>query len=129
MLENFDLLLDISKYHSSLSSILYNICGQNIYISLRINEEQIKQVLEHSSGFEPNYLHLLQDFMKPQGKLIKRNQDIIMRLVMDNRQLYVPFTTAEELLQCDKMDYCLELIELLSICGHGENSFGQSVSD
>ncbi|CAO3631734.1 unnamed protein product [Cunninghamella blakesleeana] len=126
VLENFDLLLDISKYHSSLSSILYNICGQNVYISLRINEEQIKHVLEHSSGFEPNYLHLLQDFMKPQGKLIKRNQDIIMRLVMDNRQLYVPFTTVEELLQCDKMDYCLELIELLSICGHGENSFGQS---
>jgi hypothetical protein len=28
----------------------------------------------------------------------------------------------------DSLDYCLELIELLSICGHGENTFGQSVS-
>ncbi|ORZ24144.1 hypothetical protein BCR42DRAFT_402338 [Absidia repens] len=126
LLENFDLLIDITGYHTSLSYALYGICGQNLYISIRVSEEQTKRILELSDGKEASYLRLLHDFMKPHGKLIKRNQDMIMRLIMNNRQLYVPFATIEELVHTDSLEYCLELVELLSICGHGENTFGQS---
>ncbi|KAF7730560.1 hypothetical protein EC973_001941 [Apophysomyces ossiformis] len=126
VLENIDLLIDISGYHPTLAEGFYGICGNNLHISVRVREEQIKRVLEQSKGFQGEYLHLLHDFMKAQGKLIKKHQDCVMRLIMDNRKLYVPFETPQELIDTEHMDYCVQLIELLSVCGQGENTFGQS---
>ncbi|KAG0179979.1 hypothetical protein DFQ29_001424 [Apophysomyces sp. BC1021] len=126
VLENIDLLIDISGYHPTLAESFYGICGNNLHISVRVREEQIKRVLEQSKGHQGEYLYLLHDFMKAQGKLIKKHQDCVMRLIMDNRKLYVPFETPQELVATEHMDYCVQLIELLAVCGQGENTFGQS---
>ncbi|KAI8071483.1 hypothetical protein BC940DRAFT_345102 [Gongronella butleri] len=126
IMEHLDALIDASSHDKSLSSLLNVICGNNLYISLRMNEHYIERILELSRGQDVDYLRLLQSFMKVNGKLIKRNQDTIMRIIMDNRRLYVPFASIDDLLKTDRLDYCLELIELLSICGHGENTYGQS---
>ncbi|ORX46527.1 hypothetical protein DM01DRAFT_321913 [Hesseltinella vesiculosa] len=126
ILQHLDLLIDASSHDASLSSLLNVICGSSLYISLRISEAHIKRILELSQGLDVHYLRLLQSFMKVNDKLIKRNQDTIMRIIMDDRQLYVPFNNIDDLLKTDRLDYCLELIELLSICGHGENTYGQS---
>ena len=117
----------MSAYHPKLALGVYNICKNNLHISLRVREEHIRCILELSNGKHGEYLHLLLDFMKVGGKLIKKNQNTILRLMMDNQSLYVPFNTANELIVSTRMDYCIQLIELLAVCGQGENAFGQSV--
>ncbi|KAI7861289.1 inositol 1,4,5-trisphosphate/ryanodine receptor-domain-containing protein [Spinellus fusiger] len=126
VLRNIDLLIDASGFHPMLAKRLYSLCGNNLFISIRVREEHIKHMLEQSKGHQSEYLRILHDFMKAQGKLIKKHQDCTMRLIMDSRQLYVPFETPQELISSKHMDYCIELIELLSVCGQGDNSFGQS---
>ncbi|KAL0092132.1 IP3 receptor [Phycomyces blakesleeanus] len=126
VLKNIDLLIDASGFHPMLAKSLYKLCGNNLFISVRVREEHIKHMLEESQGHQSEYLRILHDFMKAQGKLIKKHQDCTMRLIMENRTLYVPFNTPQDLISSEHIDYCVELIELLSVCGQGDNSFGQS---
>lgn len=130
MLSNVDLLLDIGGMHPTLAQSLYNIFGNNLYISIRIKERHIKRILEQSHGVQSEYLHLLNALIKAQGKLLKKHQDCVMRLVMDNRDYYVPFKSPDELVSSKQyIDYYVALVDLLAVCGQGDNAFGQSVSD
>ena len=129
MLENIDLLIDVTAFSPILAATLLPICRNNLHISIRIREEHLGRILELSRGFQSEYLHLLVGFMKAQGKLLKKHQDGVMRLIMDNRHLYVPFESYMDLTIIDRMDYCVALLDLLAICGQGGNTFGQSVSE
>lgn len=52
-----------------------------------------------------------------------------MRLIMDNREFYVPFKSPSELVASKQYnDYYVALVDLLAVCGQGDNAFGQSVS-
>ncbi|KAI9249172.1 hypothetical protein BDA99DRAFT_575816 [Phascolomyces articulosus] len=126
VLENIDLLIDVTAFGPVLAATLLPICHNNLHISIRIREEQLKRILELSRGFHSEYLHLLIGFMKAQGKLLKKHQDGVMRLIMDNRHLYVPFESHMDLTAIDRMDYCVALLDLLAVCGQGGNTFGQS---
>ncbi|KAI8393697.1 uncharacterized protein BYT42DRAFT_609468 [Radiomyces spectabilis] len=126
ILQNLDLLIDICAHDPTLAVSLYGLCRNNLHVSVRMREEQIKRILELSKGYHGEYLHLLHDAMKARGKLIKRNQDCVMRLMMDRRSLYVPFDTVYDLTKSKHLDYCIALIELLAVCGQGDNTYGQS---
>ncbi|KAI9493708.1 hypothetical protein BDB00DRAFT_822221 [Zychaea mexicana] len=126
VLENIDLLIDVSAFSPILAATLYPICQNNLHISIRIREEHLQRILELSRGFQKEYFYLLVGFMKAQGKLLKKHQDCVMRFIMENRQLYVPFESHIDLKATDRMDYCISLMDLLAVCGQGGNTFGQS---
>lgn len=122
-----DVLIDIGECHPTLASALIPICGNNLHISLRVDEAHIQRILELARGYQGEYLQLLRVFVKAQGKLLKKHQDCIVRCIMDKREIYVPFETAEDMLTFGQADYCAALLELLSVCGQNDNTFAQSV--
>ncbi|KAI9318767.1 hypothetical protein BX666DRAFT_2026190 [Dichotomocladium elegans] len=126
VLDNVDLLIDICGIHPSIADSLFGLFDDNLHVSIRIHEKHIKRVLVFSRGIHHEYLHLLALFTKAQGKLLKKNQDIVMRLIMDDRRIYVPFSSPADLVTTKHMKYALALLDLLSICGQGDNAFGQS---
>lgn len=101
---------------------------------MHIKEEHIIRIINTSEGAHADYLLVLHDLLKTQGKLIKKNQDIVMRFIMENRTDYIPFNNTTSMLDTlrtmneDQISYCSQLISILAICGQGENTFGQSVS-
>lgn len=130
VLDNIDLLIDIGGYHPRLAVALSKICANNLHVSLRIREEHIKRILEQSKGLHGEYLRLLHGFVKAQGKLLKKHQDSVMKFMMDERALYIPFDTPAAIMTGpeNRLDYGIALLELLAVCGQGDNTFVQSVS-
>lgn len=100
---------------------------------MNIKERHIIRIISTSEGYQGEYLLALQHLLKPQGKLIKKNQDVVMRYIMENRDEYIPFNNKRTMDNLRGMDedttsYFVNLINILAICGQGENTFGQSVS-
>ncbi|GAN04326.1 conserved hypothetical protein [Mucor ambiguus] len=126
VLSNMDLLISLTELSPKIAVTFARLCSNNLYLSIHIKEGHIIRLLETSEGHQGEYLLVLHDLMKTQGKFIKRNQDIVMRFFMDHRQDYVPFDSVEKLKSMHNSDYCINLISILAICGQGENTFGQS---
>jgi hypothetical protein len=126
VLANMDLLIDLIQLSPKLAIVFAQLCSNNIYLSMHIKEEHLMRIIETSEGYQGAYLIALCHLLKPQGKLIKKNQDSVMRFIMDHRQEYVPFATVTDLKGMHDSNYCIHLIEVLSLCGEGENAFGQS---
>lgn len=127
-----NLLIDITLLSSKLALVFSHLFSNNLYISMNIKEEHIIRIVSTSEGYQGDYLLVLHDLLRTQGKLIKKNQDIVMRFIMENRNDYIPFNNTRMMESLRKMDddateYCINLISILAICGQGENTFGQSV--
>lgn len=126
VLSNMDLLIDLTLLSPKLAIVFAQICNNNVYLSMHIKEEHLVRIIETSDGYQGEYLIVLFHLLKPQGKLVKKNQDCVMRFIMDHRQEYVPFENATGLKKMHDSNYCIHLIDLLGVCGQGENTFGQS---
>lgn len=132
MLQNIDLLIDVTLLSSKLAIVFAGLFSNNLFISRHIKEEHIIRIISTSEGYQGEYLLVLQNILKTQGKLIKKNQDIVMRYIMENRNEYIPFDnkrTMENIrdMNDDAINYYINLISVLAICGQSENTFGQSV--
>jgi hypothetical protein len=126
VLTNMDLLIDLTQLSPKLAIVFAQLCSNNLYLSMHIKEEHLMRIIETSEGYQGTYLIVLVDLLKPQGKLVKKNQDSVMRFIMDHRHEYVPFENVMGLKKMHDSDYCIHLIEVLAMCGQGENTFGQS---
>lgn len=123
VLSNMDLLIDLTELSPKIAPIFARLCSNNLYLSVHIKEEHIIRIIQTSEGHAGEYLAALHDLLKTQGKFIKKNQDVVMRYIMDHRREYVPFDDIHALK--DTSTYCINLISILAICGQGENTFGQ----
>lgn len=126
VLSNMDLLIDLTELSPKIAATFANLCSNNLYLSVHIKEEHLIRLLQTSEGHQGEYLLVFHDFMKTQGKFIKKNQDKVMHFVMDHRQDYVPFDSVTKLKSMHDSKYCINLISILAECGQGENTFGQS---
>lgn len=127
-----DLLINLSLLSPKIAHTFAQLCSNNLYISTHIKEEHLIRIISSSEGYQGDYLLILHDLLKTQGKLIKQNQDIVMRFMMENSSEYIPFSNTNMMERLKGMDeesnnYYTNLISVLAICGQGENTFGQSV--
>ncbi|KAI8365871.1 hypothetical protein EDC96DRAFT_509091 [Choanephora cucurbitarum] len=126
VLNHMDLLIELIQLSPLIAEIFALLCSSNSYISTHIKEEHITRIITASEGHQGEHLLVLHDLLYAQGKLVKRNQDIVMRFFMDHRHEFMPFDNAESLVHMHNSDYCINLISILATCGQGENMFGQS---
>jgi hypothetical protein len=112
-----------------LAVSLCHLCANNLLISKEIREKHITRILRISEGFYADFLLVLQEWMKAQGKVVRRNQDSVMRFLMNNRSTYIPFDRVDDLKLSTRLDYCVQLIGMVAVCAQGENRFGQSVRE
>lgn len=91
-----------------------------------MREHHLQRILELSESRHAKYLRLLHELVKASGKLVKRNQDIIVRLLVEHQGLYI--VNGKDLSTPAKLEYYAEMIDLLAVCTEGENQIAQSVS-
>ncbi|RCI00637.1 hypothetical protein CU098_000902, partial [Rhizopus stolonifer] len=126
VLTHINLLIELTQLSPVVAEMFARLCANNLYLSTHMKEEHIIRIITTSEGYQGEYLLVLHDLLKTQGKSIKRNQDIVMRFIINNRQEYIPFDNMESLKKLHTSNYCIHLISILGTCGQGENSFGQS---
>ncbi|KAI8609186.1 hypothetical protein BC830DRAFT_1233514 [Chytriomyces sp. MP71] len=96
--EQFDLLLDSTNPQLSGATnetcfacvrILGRLLSQSADICQKLSDHHVLQILELSRGTRWEYLQLLKCLIKVNGKILKRNQSIIMKQLLENRKLYL----------------------------------------
>ncbi|KAJ3330189.1 hypothetical protein HDU76_006242, partial [Blyttiomyces sp. JEL0837] len=111
---NFDLLLEAT--HPGRSGAdpvitktcvmhLGNLLHQNVNLCMHMSEDQLRRILQMSGGKRPEYLELLRKIIKPEGKILKRNQNIVVKLILERRKTTV---NVEPLLKLFKVDHGIE---------------------
>ncbi|KAJ3106266.1 hypothetical protein HDU97_006717 [Phlyctochytrium planicorne] len=97
--KEFDLLLDATHplrggSDPGVSELCVNYLGgilnQNVNICMQISESQIQRILYLSGGRRPEYIRLLKSVVKSERKIIKRNQGLVMRFILEKRRQYIP---------------------------------------
>ncbi|KAI9352503.1 hypothetical protein DFJ73DRAFT_347572 [Zopfochytrium polystomum] len=95
--EDFDLLLEATHPSRSGASLMVSascvsylgrIFSQSVSLCLRITEDHIRRVLQLSGGVRGEYFELLRCIIKPEGKIIKKNQQAVMKLLLEKKRLY-----------------------------------------
>ncbi|KAJ3075203.1 hypothetical protein HDU98_008929 [Podochytrium sp. JEL0797] len=98
LFDNFDLLIECTNPRLSGATpevsvrcveALGQMLSQNEETCLRLNESHIAQILELSHGSRPEYIRLLKSIVRSEGKVLKRNQSLAMKQLLENRKLYI----------------------------------------
>ncbi|KAI9202390.1 uncharacterized protein BJ171DRAFT_584291 [Polychytrium aggregatum] len=154
---NLDLLLEAThplRCCCSLAAIstciryLGELFSQSFSACLRITERQYRRILELSGGKRAAYMELLRRTVKSEKKIIKRNQSIVMRLLLEQGELYVPvgevvrfFQSGADFIRSRRgmeiplsdrsisVDYVVELIDTLAICCEDKNQIMQTMAN
>ncbi|KAJ3028703.1 UNVERIFIED_CONTAM: hypothetical protein HDU68_001052 [Siphonaria sp. JEL0065] len=101
LFDHFDLLIESTNPRLSGASpdisfgcvqVLGQILSQSVETCLRISEHHIAQILELSHGRRSEYIRLLKYIIRVEGRVLKRNQALIMKLLLENRKLYINLT-------------------------------------
>ncbi|KAI9331724.1 hypothetical protein BDR26DRAFT_869940, partial [Obelidium mucronatum] len=101
LFDHFELLIECTNPRLSGASpevsfacvqVLGRMLSQSVETCLRLNEHHISQILELSHGYRPEYIRLLKYIIRVEGKVLKRNQSLIMKLLLENRKLYINLT-------------------------------------
>ncbi|KAJ3216217.1 hypothetical protein HDU67_009791 [Dinochytrium kinnereticum] len=96
---DLDLLLDVTHPTSGgcdnvtsdrCLKYLGDILIQSVKLCMQISDYQIHRILHLSGGTKPGYIRLLKCIVKPERNVIKRNQGLVIRCILDRRKLYVP---------------------------------------
>ncbi|KAJ3091045.1 hypothetical protein HK102_001865 [Quaeritorhiza haematococci] len=77
--------------------LLANLLSQSVAFCMTIAERQVRRILELSGGRFEEYLELAKSIIKVEGKVVKRNQNLVMKLLLEYRDLYIPL---QELVDC-----------------------------
>nr|KAJ3421656.1 hypothetical protein HK105_002785 [Polyrhizophydium stewartii] len=70
--------------------LLGDFLNENVALCLKVRDTQIRRILEFSGGRREEYIILLRKIIKVEGKVLKRNQNLVLRLCMERRDAYVP---------------------------------------
>ncbi|KAI8924374.1 hypothetical protein BC831DRAFT_465922 [Entophlyctis helioformis] len=136
-------------------SAITAILASNVGICLKITESQVRCILDYSQTRHADWLVLLWSIVKVQGKILKRNQNLVMKCLQERPaflSLYAltgPTRRLEDshaaafagshgsasvmslgqLLNPDseRVQFQTAMVDLWAICGEGENRFCQSV--
>ncbi|KAJ3115205.1 hypothetical protein HK100_001428, partial [Physocladia obscura] len=115
--EHFDLLIESTNPRLSGANlqtsfscvqVLGKMLQQNIETCLRIGDQHILQILELSHGRRPEYINLLRSLIRVEGKVLKRNQSLVMKHMLENRKTYINLNT---LLQRFKFDLSEDIFD------------------
>ncbi|KAJ3226355.1 hypothetical protein HK099_005063 [Clydaea vesicula] len=96
--QHFDLLIEaVHPLRSGCDDTTRKLCvgllgdflAQSATICLKISASQIRRILELSGGQREEFILLLSKIIKIDGKTLKRNQNLIVKILMENRETYI----------------------------------------
>ncbi|TPX76050.1 hypothetical protein CcCBS67573_g02688 [Chytriomyces confervae] len=124
IIENIELLLDctnprLSGATEEISFTCVEYLGyflqQSPDICVKLTDQHILQILELSRGNRWEYIRLLKCLVRADGKILKRNQGMVLKNLLENRKTYLDLN---QLLSMFKRDLA-EHLKSLQINGDG----------
>lgn len=79
-------------------SIISEFLSKNPSMCSEISVSQVRRILELSGGRRVEYIKLLIAITEVEGKIIKRNQNLVMKLIAERKEIYVDMERLTELL-------------------------------
>ncbi|ORY28919.1 hypothetical protein BCR33DRAFT_724882 [Rhizoclosmatium globosum] len=113
LFDQFDLLVESTnprlcgaspEVSKQCVEVLGLILSQNIEICSRITEHHVTQILELSHGRRFEYIRLLKSIIRVEGKILKRNQSLVLKQLLENRKLYMNLTSLFNHFELDLME-------------------------
>ncbi|KAJ3245409.1 hypothetical protein HDU78_009282 [Chytriomyces hyalinus] len=124
IIENIELLLDCTNprlsgatEETSFTCVEYlgYFLQQSPDICVKLTDQHILQILELSRGNRWEYIRLLKCLVRADGKILKRNQGMVLKNLLENRKTYLDLN---QLLSMFKRDLA-EHLKSLQINGDG----------
>ncbi|KAJ9076642.1 hypothetical protein DSO57_1024190 [Entomophthora muscae] len=129
LLRNLDLLIEAIYHDTSIVNEFVDLFTNHQFVCLSITEAQVARILNLSRGHDGSPLKLLHSLLKVNGRVVKRNQNMISKLIVENRSRLLPTRLVSIEAQPGPLEvkYLVGMLELLSLCAEGDNGFSKAL--